>query len=107
MPLCTRPGQTFNYAFPCDRELALATRPLVICKALSQREGEALWEAMFACKTTDEADAKMSEHIVGVTNMGEIKDAATMLAKVTQSEREDLLVSLCRGLVTGEQRKNF
>jgi len=107
MPLCTRPGQKFDYVFPCDRELAPATRPTVICKALSQREGEALWVDVFSCTTTDAADAKIGEHLIGVTNMGDIKDVATMLGKITQSEREDLLVSLCRGLVTGEQRKNF
>jgi hypothetical protein len=106
MPLCTEPGQTFPYAFPCDRAKAEATRPTVLCRALSARDGDKWFRELLDCKTYETADAKMAEVLVGVTNMGEIRDVSAMLAKITQTEREDLATHLWRGLLTEGQRKN-
>lgn len=106
MPLCTRPGQTWNYTFPCDRELPESKRPMVICKALSQRDGEKYLSEVIACKDIDTADAKIAEALVGVVEMGDIKDVPTMLRRLTQTEREDLVIHVSRGLLTEGQRKN-
>lgn len=107
MPLFTTPGQTWPYTFPSDRALPEATRPTVLCKALSAREGEVWFKAVLACTTYDEADAKMAENIVGVSNMGEVKTVPAMLARLTQEEREILLLDVAKGRMTESQRKNF
>jgi hypothetical protein len=106
MPLCTKPGQLFPYTFPCDRDLPVSTRPTVMCKAISARDGEKWWAELFACDTLDKADAKMAENVVSVSGMGDIKDVATLLAKITQEEREDMAVCISRGILTERQRKN-
>jgi hypothetical protein len=97
----------FPYTFPCDRALPEATRPTVMCRALSARDGEAWFAEVLSCTTLDEADKAIAKHVVSVSNMGDIKDVPSLLAKITQDERENLLVCVSRGLLTDGQRKNF